>query len=111
MVQDERIDLYLLGPRAEIVILTNDLCTALETFSFSRALVGGVTLIISTLTRPNDHFKETLGPNVLITANSFTHERNALQSLLAAGLLRHALAPTTWHSSKTGPWDIPSGPR
>ena len=102
MVQDERIDLYLLGPRAEIVILTNDLCTALETFSFSRALVGGVTLIISTLTRPNDHFKETLGPNVLITANSFTHERNALQSLLAAGLLRHGLAPTPWHSSRTG---------
>ena len=37
------------------------------------------------------------------------HERNALQSLLAAGLLRHGLAPTPWHSSRTGPWDIPSG--
>jgi len=81
----------------------------LATFSFSRALVGGVALIISTLTRPNDNFRETLGPNVLMTANSFTHERNELQSHLAAGLLRHGLAPTPWHSSRTEPWDNPSG--
>jgi len=118
-------------PRAEIVALTTDLCTALETFSFSRVLVGGVALIITTLTCPNDHFREMLGPNVLMTATSFTHERNVLQrdnvvywktkrkirsdlqyvlqSHLAAGLLRHGLAPTPWHSSRTGPWDIPSG--
>jgi len=109
MVQNESIDLYLLGPRAEITILTNDLSTALETFSFSRALVGGVALIISTLTRPNDHFRETLGPNVPMTTNSLIHERNTIQSLFAAGLLNHGLAPTPWHSSRTGHWDIPSG--
>jgi len=109
IVKNNRNDLYLLEPRAEIVALTTDLCTALETFSFSRALVGRVALIISTLTLPIDHFKETLGPNVLMTANSFTHERNELQSHLAAGLLRHGLAPTSWRSSRTGPWDIPSG--
>jgi len=95
-------------PRTEIVALITDLCTILETFSFSRALVGGVALIISTvaLTRAKDHFKETLGPNIPMTANSFTHERNALQSHLAAGLLRNGLATTPWHSSRTGPWDI-----
>jgi len=109
MVQNESIDLVLLGPHAEIAILTNDLCTALKTFSFSRALVGGVALIISTLTWPNDHFRVTLGPNAPMTADFLIHERNALQSLLAAGLLRHGLAPTPWHSSRTGPWDILSG--
>jgi len=93
-------------PRTEIVALITDLCTILETFSFSRALVGGVASIISTLTHANDHFKETLGPNIPMTANSCTHERNALQSHLAAGLLRHGLAPTPWHSNRTGPWDI-----
>jgi len=101
IVKNDRNGSCLLESRAEIVALTTDLCTALETFTFSRALVGGVALIISTLTRPNDHFRETLGPNVLMTSNSFTHERNELQSYLAAGLLRH--------SSRTGPWDIPSG--
>jgi len=109
IVKNERNDLYLLEPRAEIMALTTDLCTALENFGFSRALVGGAALIISTLTRPNDHFRETLGPNILMTANSFTHERNLLQSLLTAGLLRHGQAPTPWHSSRTGPWYISSG--
>jgi len=109
IVGKDRNDLHLLEPRAEIVALTTDLCTTLETFSFSRALVGGVALIISTLTRSNDHFKETLGPNIPMTANSFTHERNVLQSHLAAGLLRHGLVPTPWRSSRTGPWDIPPG--
>ena len=93
-------------PRTEIVSLVTDLCTILETFSFSRALVGGVASIISTLTHANDHFEETLGPNIPMTANSFTHERNALQSHFAAGLLRHGLALTPWHSSRTEPWDI-----
>jgi len=108
-VRNDRNDLYPLEPHAELVALTNDLCTALETFSFSRAFVGGAALIISTLTRPNDHFRETLGPNIPATANPFLHERNLLQSLLAVGLLRHGLAPTPWHSSRTGPKDIPSG--
>jgi len=105
-VKNDRNDLYPPEPRAELVAL--DLCTALETFNFSRALVGGAALIISILTRPNDHFRETLGPNILVTAHTFLHERNLLQSLLAAGLLRHGLAPTSWNSNRTGPWDIPS---
>jgi len=109
IVKNDRNGSCPLESRAEIVVLTNDQCAVLETFSFSRALVGGVALIISTLTRPNDYFRETLGPNVLMTANTFTHERNELQSHLAAGLLRHGLEPTPWHSSRTGPWDIPSG--
>ena len=94
MVENESIDLVLLGPHTEIAILSNDLCTALKTFSFSRGLVGGVVLINSTLTRPNDHFRVTLGPHAPMTADFLIHERNALQSLLAAGLLRHGLAPT-----------------
>jgi len=36
-------------------------------------------------------------------------ERNALQSLLAAGLSRHGLAPTPWHSSRAGPRNTPIG--
>jgi len=69
----------LLEPRAEIVALIIDLCTTLETYRHSRTLVGGVALIILKLTRSNDHFTETLGPNILMTANSFIHERNLLQ--------------------------------
>ena len=107
-MQNDR-DLYFLEPRAEMVALINDLCTTLEIYSYSRALVGGVALIISILTRPNDHFRETLGPHILMTANPFIHERNLLQSLLALGLLRHGLAPTPWHSSRTGPRYTPSG--
>jgi len=57
IVEKDRNDLHLLEPRAEIVPLTTDLCTALETLSFNRALVGGVALIISTLTCPNDHLR------------------------------------------------------
>jgi len=109
IVKNDRNGLYPLESRAEIVTLTTDLCTALETFSFSRAFVGGLALIISALTRPNDHFRKTLGPNVLMTANSFTHERNKLQSHLAAGLLRHGLEKTPWHCSRMGPTEIPSG--
>jgi len=108
IVQNDR-DLYLLEQRAEMVALINDLCTTLEIYSFSRALVGGVALIILILTRPNDNFRETLGPHTLMTANPFIHERNLLQSLLAAGLLRHGLARTPWHSSGTGPRYTPSG--
>jgi len=106
MVQNESIETVLLGPHAELTMLTNDLCTALKTFSFSRALVGGVALIISTLTRPNDHFRVTLGPHASMTADFLIHGRNALQSLLAAGLLRDGLAPTPWPSSRTGPCNI-----
>jgi len=61
------------------------------------------------LTHANDHLKETLRPNALTEANPFTHERIALQSHLTAGLLRHGLAPTPWHSNRTGPWDIAPG--
>ena len=109
MVQNESIEPVLLRPHAELTILTNDLCTALKTFSFSRAMVGGVALIISTLTRPNDHFRVTLGPHAPMTADFLIHKRNALQSLLAAGLSRHGLAPTPWHSSRTGPCNTPLG--
>jgi len=93
-------------PRTVTIELTTDLCTILETFSFSRALVGGVASIISILTYANDPLREKLGPNIPMAANSFTHERSALQSHLTAGLLRHGLAPTPWHSNRTGPWDI-----
>ena len=36
-------------------------------------------------------------------------KRQALQSLLSAGLSRHGLAPTPWHSSRTGPSIIQPG--
>jgi len=80
----------------------------LESFSFSRVLVGGVASIISMLIHTNDHLLDTPRPNALTEANPFTHERIALQSHLTAGLLRHGLAPTPWHSNRTGPWDIAS---
>ena len=108
IVQNDR-DLHLLEQRAEMVALINDLCTTLETYSYSRALVAGVALIILILTRPNDNFRETLGPQILRTPNPFRQERNLLQSLLAAGILRHGLAPTPWHSSRIGPRCTPSG--
>jgi len=92
-----------------MVALINDLCTTLETYSYSRALARGVALIISILTRLNDNFRETLGPHILRTPNPFIQERNLLQSLLAAGLLRHGLEQTDWHSSRTGPRYTPSG--
>jgi len=96
-------------PRTVTIKITTALCKILEAFSFSRVLVGGVASIISMLTHANDHLKETLRPNALTEANPFTHERIALQSHLTAGLLRHGLAPTPWHSNRTGPWDIAPG--
>jgi len=99
-------------PHTVTIEFTTVLRTILETFSFSRVLVGGVAPIISMLTHTNDHLLETLRPNALVEANPFTHERIALQSHLTAGLLRHGLAPTPWHSNRTGPWDIaPDGIR
>ena len=89
--------------------LTKDLCTTLETFSYSRALIGGVALIVIILTRPNANFRETLGQLYPRTPNPFKQERILLQSLLSAGILRHGLAPTPWHSSRTGPRHIPPG--
>jgi len=72
--------------------------------------VGGVALIISILTRPNDPFFVTLGPNTNWShVYPCLHERNELQSLLAAGLSRHGLAPTPWHSSRTGPCNTSPG--
>ena len=96
------------GPYAELSLLSRDLGEALKLFGFSRAFVGGVALIISILTRPYDLFLITLGPNTRYSMASI-HERNELQSLLAAGLSRHGLAPTPWHSSRTGPCEPPPG--
>jgi len=99
-----------LGPSAELTLLSRDLGKALKLFGFSRAFVGGVALIISILTRPNDQFRVTLGPNAMYSNHfSCMHERNVLQSLLVAGLSRHGLAPTPWHSSSTGPCNTPPG--
>ena len=68
-----------------------------------------MVLIISILTRPNDQFRLTLGPHAPMAVDFLMHERNELQSLLVAGLLRHGLAPTPWHSSRTGPRNTPPG--
>jgi hypothetical protein len=92
-----------------MVTLLKDLCTTLETHSYSRALTGGVALIILILTRPNTNFRETVGHLYPRTPNPFKQERILLQSLLSAGILRHGLAPTPWHSSRTGPRYIPLG--
>ena len=108
IVRNER-DPHLPVQRAEMVALINDLCTTLETYSYSRALIGGLALIVLILTRPNDNFRETLGPLILRTPNPFKQERILLQSLLVAGILRHGLAPTPWHSSRRGPRHTPSG--
>ena len=95
-----------LEPRKVTIEFTTVLCTILEAFSFSRALVGGVASIISTLAHTNDHLLKTLGPNTVMEANPFPHGRIALQSHLTASLLRHGLAQTPWHSKRTGPWGI-----
>jgi len=50
-------------PITVTIEVTTALCTILETFSFSRALVGGVASIISLLIHTNDHLLEALGPN------------------------------------------------
>ena len=93
--------------REEMTTLLNDLCTTLKTHSYSRALTGGVAVIILILTRPNANFRETLGHLSPRTHNPFNQERLLLQTLLSAGILRHGLAPTPWHSSRTGPRYIP----
>ena len=93
-------------PRIVTIEVTTALCITLDTFNFSKALVGGVTSIISMPTRTNDHLLETLGPNARMKTNPFTHGRIVLQSHLADGLLRHCLAQTPWHTNKTGPWAI-----
>jgi len=98
-----------LRPHAELASLSCDLGKALKLFGFSRVLVGGVALIISILTRPNDQSHVTLGPHALTEGNFLMHERNVLQSLLAAGLSRHGISPTPWHSSRTGPCNTPPG--
>jgi len=108
IVRNER-DPHLAIQRAEMVALITDLCTTLETYSYSRALIGGVAFITLILTRPNANFRETLGQLYLRTPNPFKQERILLQSLLSAGILRHGLAPTPWHSSRTGPRHIPPG--
>ena len=95
-----------LEPRKVTIKFTTVLCTNLEAFSFSRALVGGVASIISILAHTNEHLLETLGPNAVMEANPFPHGRIALQSHLTACLLRHGLAQTPWHSNRTGPWGI-----
>jgi len=87
--------------------LLNDLCTTLKTHSYSRALTSGVAVIILILTRPNANFRETLGLLPPRTHDPFKQERLQLQTLLSAGILRHGLAPTPWHSSRTGPRYIP----
>jgi len=108
IVRNER-DPQLSAQREEMATLLKDLCTTLEIHSYSRALTGGVALIILTLTRPNTNFRETLGQLYPRTPNPFKQERILLNSLLSAGILRHGLAPTPWHSSRTGPRYIPPG--
>jgi len=93
-------------PRIVTIEVTTALCITLDTFNFSKALVGGVTSIISMPTRTNDHLLETLGPHARMKTNPFTHGRIVLQSHLSDGLLRHGLAQTPWHTNKTGPWAI-----
>ena len=90
-----------LPQQEETRILLDDLYTTLKTHSYSRASTGGVAVIILILTRPNANFTETLGGYPPPTI--FNRERLLLQSLLSAGILRHGLAPTPWHSSRTGP--------
>ena len=98
------------GPYLTLHNLSLDLEEALKRFGFSRAFVGGVALIISILTKPNEPFFITLGPST-IRSNLWPciDERRALQSLLSLGLSRHGLAPTPWHSSRRGPGTLPPG--
>jgi len=109
LVQNDATESMKLGPHAVLALLSCDLGKALKLFGFSRALVGGVALIISILTRPNDQSHVTLGPHVLMEVDFLMHERNVLQSLLVAGLSRHGLVPTPLHSSRTGPCNTPPG--
>ena len=106
VVCDDR-DPRPLPQQEEMRTLLNDLCTTLKSHSYSRALTGGVAVIILRLTRPNANFRETLGHLPPRTHNPFNQERLLLQTLLSAGILRHGLAPTPWHSSRTGPRYIP----
>jgi len=110
LVQHKDVELMNVGPYLALNLLSRDLGEALKRFGFSRAFVGGVALIISILTRPNEPFFVTLGPNINWShAYPCIQERHELQSLLATGLSRHGLAPTPWHSSRTGPCTIPPG--
>ena len=95
-----------LEPRKVTIEFTTALCTILEVFSFSRVLVGGVTLKQSILAHTNHHLLKTLGPNAAMEVNPFPLGRIALQSHLMASLLRHGLAQTPWHSNRTGPWGM-----
>ena len=88
--------------REEMATLLKDLCTTLETHSYSRALTGGVAVIILIPTRPNTNFRETLGHLYPRTPNPFKQERILLQSLLSAGILRHGLAPTPGTPAEQG---------
>jgi len=98
------------GPYPALHHLSLDLGEALKRFGFNRAFVGGVALTISILTKPNEPFFVTLGPNTNWSdVYPCIQERYTLQSLLAVGLSRHGLAPTPWHSSRTGPDIIPPG--
>jgi len=81
LVRNDATELMKLGPHAELALLSCDLGKALKGFGFSRALVGGVALIISILTRPNDQSHVTLGPHALTEGGFLMHERNVLQSL------------------------------
>ena len=103
----ENKDPRTLPQQEETRTLIHDLCTTLKEHSYSRALTGGIAVIILMLTRPNPNYRETLGtlggyppPR---THNPFNHERLLLKHLLSAAVLRHGLAPTPWHSSRTGP--------
>jgi len=82
------------GPYPALHLLSRDLGEALKRFGFSRAFVGGVALIISILTRPNEPFFVTLGPNTnWSNVYPCIQERHTLQSLLSVGLSRHDSPP------------------
>ena len=99
-------DNSLLGLRMVSIELTTDLCNAVEKFSSSRALAGGVASVISLLAHTNDDLLEVLGTNSEIEPSPFPIGRQELQSHLTESLLRHGLAQTPWHSDRTGPWGI-----
>ena len=110
LVQQTYVEVEIGGPYPALHHLSRDLGEALKRFGFSRAFVGGVALTISILTRPNQPFFVTLGPNTnWSNVYPCIQERYTLQSLLSVGLSRHGLAPTPWHSSRTGPGIIPPG--
>jgi len=95
-----------LEPRIVPLEFIADLCTTMDKYSPSRALVGGVASIISILAHTNDHLLETLGANSGMEPSPFSIGRQELQSHLTESLLRHGLAQTPWHSDRTGPWGI-----